>query len=90
MDKISHWSRLLIAFAVFLFIYISVFGAKEGYETMYSYWSKSKKGIISGPHFTTGQACKATVYANKNGTVLGCQVGKNPKPNYNGKGYILK
>jgi len=90
MDKISHWSRLLIAFAVFLFIYISVFGAKEGYETMYSYWSKSRKGIINGPRFTTGKACKATVYANKNGTVLGCQKGKKPNPNFNGTGYIVK
>jgi hypothetical protein len=89
MDSISHWARILLAFAVFLFIYISVFGAKEGFE-MYSYWVKSNKGKISGPSFTSGQACKATVYANKLGTVLGCQVGKNPNPNYSGKGYILK
>ena len=89
MDKISHWSRILIAFAVFLFIYISFFGAKEGFA-MYSYWVKTKKGDISGPRFTTGQACKATVYANKTGTVLGCQKGKKPKPNYAGTGFILK
>ena len=89
MDKISHWSRILIAFAVFLFIYISFFGAKEGFE-MYSYWVKTKKGDTSGPHFTTGQACKATVYANKQGTVLGCQKSKNPDPTFNGTGYILK
>jgi hypothetical protein len=90
MDKISHWTRILIAFAIFLFIYISVFGAKEGYETMYSYWVKSKKGKINGPRFTTGKACKATVYANKQGTVLGCQKGKKPNPNFTGKGYIVK
>ena len=90
MDKISHLLRILIAFAIFLFIYISVFGAKEGFDTMYSYWSKSKKGQISGPHFTTGKACTTKVYANKQGTVLGCQVGSKPNPNYTDKGYILK
>jgi hypothetical protein len=89
MDSISHWARILIAFAVFLFIYMSVFGAKEGFE-MYSYWVKSKAGKYEGPHFTTGQACKASVYANKQGSVLGCQEGKTPNPNYTGKGYILK
>ena len=89
MDKISHWLRILIAFAVFLFIYMSVFGAKEGFE-MYSYWVKSRSGKYEGPHFTTGQACKASVYANKQGSVLGCQEGKTPNPNYTGKGYILK
>lgn len=90
MDKISHGLRILIALAIFLFIYISVFGAKEGFDTMYSYWVKSKKGIIGGPHFTTGKACKATVYANKQGTVLGCQKGKKPNPNYTGTGFIVK
>ena len=57
---------------------------------MYSYWVKSKQGKIGGPHFTTGQACKATVYANKQGTVLGCQQGKKPNPNFIGTGFILK
>lgn len=89
MDKLSHWSRILISFAVFLFIYFSFFGAKEGFA-MYSYWSKSRKGIISGPHFTTGKACKPTVYANKYGTVLGCQRGKKVNPKFTGTGYILK
>jgi hypothetical protein len=89
MDKISHWLRILIAFAVFLFIYMSVFGAKEGFE-MYSYWVKSRQGTIGGPHFTTGQACKPTVYANPKGTVLGCQVGNKPNPNFTGTGFILK
>jgi hypothetical protein len=89
MDKISHLLRILIALAVFLFIYISVFGAKEGFE-MYSYWVKSKSGNYEGPHFTTGQACKPTVYANKNGSVLGCQEGKKPNPNFSGTGFILK
>jgi hypothetical protein len=90
MDKISHWLRILIAFAVFLFIYMSVFGAKEGFDMMYSYWVKSKAGKYDGPHFTTGQACKATVYANKQGTVLGCQEGKNPNSDFTGTGFILK
>lgn len=90
MEKISHGLRILIALAIFLFIYTFVFGAKEGFDTMYSYWVKSKKGKIEGPHFTTGQACKATVYANKQGTVLGCQQGKTPKPNYTGTGFIVK
>jgi len=85
----NHWLRIFIAFAVFLFIYISVFGAKEGFE-MYSYWVKSKKGKISGPRFTSGQACKPTVYANKLATVLGCQIGNKPDPNFKGTGYILK
>jgi hypothetical protein len=89
MEKISHWLRILIALAVFLFIYTSVFAAKEGFE-MYGYWSKSKKGKISGPYFTTGKACKPTVYANKNGTVLGCQKGKKVNPNFTGTGYIIK
>jgi len=89
MDKISHWLRIIIAFTVFLFIYVSVFGAKEGFE-MYSYWSKSRKGIMSGPHFTTGQGCKPTVYANITGTVMGCQVGKKPDPYFDAVGYILK
>jgi hypothetical protein len=88
MEK-NHWSRILIAFAIFLFIYFFFFGAKEGFE-MYSYWVKSKKGNMNGPHFTTGQACKATVYANKKGTIYGCQVGNKPDPKFKGKGYILK
>jgi len=89
MEKMSHWFRIIVAFAVFLFIYISVFGAKEGFE-MYSYWLKSKKGILSGPHFTTGQACKANVYANKLESVQGCQIGNKPNPNFKGTGYIFK
>ena len=89
MEKISHWARILIAFTVFLFIYFFFFGVKESF-TMYSYWSKSKKGKISGPHFTTGQACKPTVYANKKGTIFGCQQGQKPNPYFNGDGYILK
>jgi hypothetical protein len=84
----NHLFRILIAFAIFLFIYFFFFSVKEGFE-MYSYWSKSKKGI-TGPHFTTGQGCKATVYANKSGTVLGCQVGNKPNPNFKGTGYIFK
>ena len=89
MDKIGHFSRILIASIIFAFIYIFFLGAKEGFE-VYGYWVKSKKGNIGGPHFTTGQACKATVYANKTGTVLGCQQGTKPDPNYKGNGYILK
>ena len=84
----NHWLRILIAFAVFLFIYISVFGVKEGF-TMYSYWVKSRSGKYDGPHFTTGQGCKPTVYANITGTVMGCQVGKKPDPYFDAVGYIL-
>ena len=89
MDKLSHLSRILIAFAVFLFFYFSFFGAKEGFE-MYSYWSKSREGKFTGPNFTTGEACKDTVYANSMGTVLGCQKGKKPNPKFSGTGYINK